>query len=101
MTNQTLDVLATSVRDTGYLDRLEMQIAATALSIYNNASTTTTKKAYAKQVYANRKAYAQEWAAAVRVSGANITLATMDDAAILSGVEVVLNAFAPVEPVEP
>jgi hypothetical protein len=97
MADQTLDVLATTARDTGYLDRLEMQIAATALSIYLNPGTTDTKKDYVRQVYINRKTYAQEWAAAVRVNGANITLATMNDAAILTGVEVVLNAFAPAE----
>jgi hypothetical protein len=99
MADQTLEVLATTARDTGYLDRLEMQIAATALSIYLNENTSDTKKAYVRQVYINRKTYAQEWAAAVRVNGANITLATMNDAAILSGVEVVLNAFAPAEEV--
>lgn len=97
MADQTLEVLATTARDTGYLDRLEMQIAATALSIFLNENTSDTKKAYVRQVYINRKTYAQEWAAAVRVTGANITLSTMNDAAILSGVEVVLNAFAPAE----
>ncbi|MGB3328201.1 MAG: hypothetical protein WBA46_04550 [Thermomicrobiales bacterium] len=99
MANQNLTILARDVQDTGYLDRLEIQIAATALSIYLNAATTATKKEYVRQVYLQRHDYARQWAAAVRVSGVNITLPTMDDAAIISGVEVVLNAFAPAEPV--
>ena len=98
MADQSLSILAASTHDTGYLDRLEIQIGATAMSIYLNPNTTDTKKAYVREVYINRKTYAQQWAAAVRVSGANITLATLDDAAITSGVEVVLNAFAPAEP---
>lgn len=96
--NQPLSVLVATTRDTGYLDRLEMQIAATALSIFNNSNTTPTKKEYVRQVYIGRKTYAQDWAAAVRVTGANITKETMEDPDIISGVEVVLNAFAPTEP---
>lgn len=90
---QSLSVLVTTANDTGYLDRLEMQIAATALSIFNNPGNTPEKREYARKVYFGRKNFAAQWAAAVRVNGANITKATLVDADILSGVETVLNAF--------
>lgn len=98
MANQSLETLVRDTHDTGFLDRLEIQVAATAWSVFNNEASSAMRKQYAKDVYLGRDGYAQQWAAAVRTSGANITKATLLDPDIESAVGTVFEAFAPVEP---
>lgn len=97
MANQPLSALIDSTRDTGFLGRIEIQIAATAWSVYNNGASSATRKQYAKDVYLGRKSFAEQWSAAVRTSGANITKETLADSDIESAVGTVFEAFVPTE----
>ena len=91
---RTYGQLAAEARDTGFQDRVQTAITATALSIAQNGASTVPRKTLAQGVLNNPVGYAQQWALSVRVAGANIDLDTLTDAQVSTGGEVVFTALA-------
>lgn len=94
MANISFQLAAEEARDTGFRDRVATAISATGMSIANNSASSPERKTLARSAVANSALTAEAWALPVRVSGTNITLATLDDEAITAGVEGVFAALA-------
>jgi hypothetical protein len=94
MANIDFQAAAEQARDTGFRSKVQTAICATGMSIANNGSSTPARVALARSAVASSAATAELWALPVRVSGGNITKATLIDDDITAGVEGVFAALA-------
>lgn len=91
---RTYGQLAQEARDTGFQDRVQTAIIATAISIAQNGSSSAPRKALAQSVLNSPESYAKQWSLGVRVAGINIILDILTDAQISTGGEVIFAALA-------
>lgn len=94
MANIEFLTLAEESRDSVFWSKVQTAICATGMSIANNEASSEARIALARNVVASSEETAKHWALSVRVSGLNITMATLSDDDITSGVQGVFAALA-------